>query len=79
MSFVEETKQDLVSAYFQLILIIVLDVLFMAGIDSGITSTIKMPDWFMWFIIGLLGFFTLISIIRIILLHLAIYYWKRGD
>ncbi len=77
MSFTEETKKELFLAYGQLFIILLLDFVFV-GIPILAEIEFKAPIIFQ-ITIGVFGFFTLISIIRIILLHLAIYYWKRGD
>ena len=76
MSFNQETKRELFLGYGQLFTILLLDFVF---VGIPILAEIEFTTSIFYIVAGVFGFFTLISIIRIILLHLAIYYWKRGD
>jgi len=76
MSFIEETKKELVSAYFQLVIVIILGIVFIL-IHALLVENYSVTG--LWLIIGVFGFLLLISIARVVLLHLSIYYWKRGE
>ena len=76
MSFIEETKKELVLAYFQLVIVIILGIVFIL-IHALLVENYSVTG--LWLIIGVFGFLLLISIARVVLLHLSIYYWKRGD
>ena len=76
MSFIEETKIELLSAYFQLIIV---GIVFYFTMYLCPEAEIKYPDFPMWLLIGISGFFVIISVVRIVLLHLAIYFWRRGE
>ena len=76
MSFIEETKIELSLAYFQLLIV---NIVFCLVMYLCSEVEIKYPDFPMWFPIGISGFFVVISIIRIVLIHLSIYFWRRGE
>ena len=76
MSFNQETKRELFLGYGQLFTILLLDFVF---VGIPILAEIEFTTSIFYIVAGVFGFLTLISIIRIILLYLAIYYWKRGD
>lgn len=76
MSFIEETKEELVSAYFQLVIVIIFGIVFIL-IHALLVENYSVTG--LWLIIGVFGFLLLISIARVVLLHLSIYYWKRGE
>ncbi len=75
MSFIEEAKRELFLGYAQLIIFLIIDI----GCVAVYYFVLKEFKTAMWIPISIFGFFTFISIVRIILLHLSIYYWRRSE